>query len=195
MPTKWQTRDFLFFWKSIKSGEVLFGQHQLLETEPNIRRRGRSYIVYQAQIRFSAKLVILLQQDAIGGKQAHQQEFLLRQNKIQSCGDSVLWWCGFTVKTFEEFILLFHEAPWRTPQNWANGLPEAARLLERTVIFHASSGCTSLPFSTALSPNLVMTSGFSCTVSRRTHESALDFEAQKFLESVCKRSESCCDGR
>ena len=40
------------------------------------------YIDYRGQI-FFAKLIILPQQDAIGGKQGHQQELLLRKNKIQ----------------------------------------------------------------------------------------------------------------
>ena len=42
-----------------------------------------------------------------------------------------------TVKTLKEFTTLFHGAPWRTLQNWANGLAKAARSHQRTLICYA----------------------------------------------------------
>ena len=40
-----------------------------------------------------------------------------------------------TVSAWREFTPFFHDTPWRTAQNWANGLPKAARSPERTLMF------------------------------------------------------------
>ena len=62
----------------------MFGLHQVLESEHNNKKIAlvaHGFTLTKSDL--LAKLVILPQQDAIIAKQPHQQEFLLRENKIQ----------------------------------------------------------------------------------------------------------------
>ena len=52
---------------------MLFGSHQVLETETQQRRAMGDHGFTGAKKDFVAKLVVLLQQDAIEGKQSPQQ--------------------------------------------------------------------------------------------------------------------------
>ena len=61
-------------YKIIKNGNMLFGQHQVLETGAQQQKRDLvAHRFIEAKWTFLVKLVIFAQQDAIEGDQAQQQ--------------------------------------------------------------------------------------------------------------------------
>ena len=69
------------FWKIIKSENMLFGQHQVLETRHNNKNRAlAAHGFIEAKWTFLAKPVRFAQQDAIRVNRPQQQWLFLRKN-------------------------------------------------------------------------------------------------------------------